>query len=256
MKRKRVAQVLLALVVIAAGVFLAVDRLTRFDLVAGVLGWWPLLLTVAAVLWMVHARLNYCNTFLLGFSGLLLLYNNGLLLETHERFSIATGAYVLVLLGVWLLIGALRPRKTLEAALNCAAPPPNNDAEAGYTYTAPPPRHGKADSSPSFDYFDILGSGHHISLSRSLTGGRVTAVLGSSEVDLTQVEFSRPVTIYASAILGNVTVYTPPHVRVELRGTHLLGSCNADAIAQRPYDPAHPVLTVQNFTLCGDIEIK
>ncbi len=245
MKRKRIAQVVLALAIIAVGVLLALDHLTRFDVWGNILSWWPVLLAALSVLWMLRSRPNYANTFLLGFSVLLLFWYKAWWLDLDGELGIATGAYALVLLGVWILIRAFRPRKWAEET-------PPQQPHVGYA----PPQGGVPDSTPSFDYFDVLGGGTHICLSKNLIGGQVTAVLGGSTLDLSQADFTQPLTVRATAILGGIDIITPPHVRVELRGSNLLGGCDADKITGRPYDPAHPVLTVQYFTFCGGIDIK
>ncbi|MCL1951750.1 MAG: hypothetical protein FWF60_02865 [Oscillospiraceae bacterium] len=49
---------------------------------------------------------------------------------------------------------------------------------------------------------------------------------------------------------------TPPGVRVECSGTSIFGGCDAKAITGRPYDPAHPPLTIRYLSVFGGVNVK
>ncbi|MDR2524991.1 MAG: hypothetical protein LBC83_02175 [Oscillospiraceae bacterium] len=269
MKRKRIAGVLLGLGCIVMGVLFAVDRFTEYEPFRQITKWWPILLGVAAVLVMVRSRPNFTNTFVLGCAGILLLRNHEVLMRSDRELWVGVVAFAAVLAGVWLIVRALRPRRgpeTWEHPENHSytynsqfadEATPQEDTAPHSKYDGSGPKDGKTfyDGNATFDYVDILGGGMRVCTCRDLRGGSVTAILGGSEVDLRLADFSQPITVRATAILGGVELHVPPNVRVEIQGTNLLGGTDASKVQNRPYDPAHPVLTVQYFALMGGIDI-
>lgn len=94
-------------------------------------------------------------------------------------------------------------------------------------------------------------------------GQTLTAVgvLGDVVLDLRQAVFAeRSCTIRVLSLMGNVKIYTPPHIEVQMRGLNILGdekhrdlSESGASGAPRP-TPTHTVI-LQSTLLLGDVSV-
>jgi hypothetical protein len=91
---------------------------------------------------------------------------------------------------------------------------------------------------------------------KQLRGGRFTALFGAVTANFRDADFTQPITIETNAILGGIDLFVPPNVRVECLGSSVFGGLNAKGIVGRPYDPAHPLLTVRYLNLFGGTNVK
>lgn len=87
------------------------------------------------------------------------------------------------------------------------------------------------------------------------TRQQVTAVFGQVSLDFREAVLqSRHVVINATAVFGKVELIVPEGVNVQLNGAAVLGS-KENKVRAEPA-PGAPVIEVQGFILCGQIEAK
>ena len=268
MKRRNIGIILLAACLIAAGTVLIGVNFFGWEL-HWFSGWWTLPIMAVAVVSMVANKPNFFNGMMLG-TGILLFirmqnWEGVRTTITWSQFWAAEVALALVLLGVSLLVRMLVPRQTplpptsAVPPVDYGAPPP---AEPQGTYSAPPPAGGTpAGNAPASGEtfptrFAVFTGEACRSDCRQLKGGRFSAIFGSVNVNLAQADFQQPVTVEVNTLFGGVDIVTPPGVRVECTGTSIFGGCDAKAITGRPYDPAHPPLTIRYFNVFGGTNVK
>ena len=257
MKRRNIGIILLAAVLIAAGTVLIGVNFFGWEL-HWFAGWWTLPIMAVAVVSMVTNKPNFFNGMMLG-TGLLLFirmqnWEGVRTTITWRQFWAAEVALALVLLGVSLIVRMLAPRKTPLPPVAYSAPPQVDPQGA---YSAPPPAGSVPASGEAFPTRFAVFTGEACrSDCRQLKGGRFSAIFGSVNVNLAQADFQQPVTVEVNTLFGGVDIVTPPGVRVECTGTSIFGGCDAKAITGRPYDPAHPPLTIRYFNVFGGTNVK
>jgi len=255
MKRRNIGTILLAALLIAVGAVLIGIYFLNWK-PYWFAGWWTLLIMAAAVVSMVSHGPRFWNCMVFGTAVLLFARLQEFFLLTWRQWWAAEIAMALIALGIVLIVHMLRPRKT---------PPPI--ASAPYDAPPPPPPQGaytgpaKADSAPaSGEAFPtrlaVFSSEAVRSDCRQLKGGRLSSIFGSVTANLAQADFIQPVTIETNTLFGGVDIITPPGVRVECAGTSIFGGCDAKAITGRPYDPAHPPLTIKYLNVFGGVNVK
>ena len=263
MKRRNLGTILLASLLIAVGAVLIGIYFFSWK-PYWFAGWWTLPIAAVAVVSMVSHGLHLWNCMALGTALLLFAKMQDFILLSWRQWWAAEVALALIGLGLSLIVHMLRPRKFLPPPVT-AAPPVVN-----VTYDAPPAPveqqgayagPGRADDAPASGEtfptrFAIFSSEACRSDCRQLKGGRFSAIFGSVTANLAQADFTQPVTIEANSLFGGIDIITPPGVRVECAGTSIFGGCDAKAITGRPYDPAHPPLTIRYLNVFGGVNVK
>jgi len=258
MNRKNSGVIILAALLILVGA--ALLAFSFFGLrVRWPAGWWTFILMAAALLSMVHRGPRFGNCLLLGGAVILFARWQDFLIHTWWQMWSAVGALALVALGISLIWNMIRPKAPEQGGAFSYTPPEHTE-----DYTPPPPqwnsgaqypdapRSGEANPSR----FALFSSETCRSDCKALQSGRFTAIFGGILVDLSQADFDRPLAIDVYNVFGGVDIITPPGVRVECAGTSVFGGCDARAIAGRPYDPAHPVLTIRHVSVFGGVNVK
>jgi hypothetical protein len=86
---------------------------------------------------------------------------------------------------------------------------------------------------------------------------RAVAALGSVTIDLTRVRVGPGTShIEVRSIFGNVEIIVPPTLRLECRGTGVLGNFEADTKAQRALPADAPVVVVDGTAFLGNVEVR
>jgi len=238
-------------------------------------GWWTLPIMALAVMSMIAHKPNFWNGMMLGTAVLLFVrMQNYLELDrptiTWQQFAAAEVALALILLGVVLIVRMMRPRKETPPQVASAPPappppapgsPPPPGAGAPPPPAPPPAYAGRAAGTPASGEpfptrFAVFSSDACRSDCRQLKGGRFSAIFGNVTANLTQADFVQPVTVEANTLFGGVDIITPPGVRIECAGTSIFGNCDARAVTGRPYNPAHPPLTIRYLNVFGGVNVK
>jgi hypothetical protein len=257
MKRRNLGTILLAALLFAVGAVLIGIHFLGWR-PYWFAGWWTLLIMAAAVVSMVSHGVRFWNCVVLGTALLMFARMQEFVLFNWRQWWAAETALALIALGIMLLVHMVRPRKILPPVFNTPyeAPPPPA-APQGAPYTGPTQADSAPASGETFPTRFAVFSGEAVrSDCRQLKGGRFSAIFGSVTANLAGADFVQPVTVEANTLFGGVDIVTPHGVRVECTGTSIFGGCDAKAIAGRPYDPAHPPLTIRYFSVFGGVNVK
>lgn len=217
--RKKISNVLWALVLIAVGVILILNALgvAHITLFAG---WWTLFLIVPALLSMVRSGLNAGNLILLGVGAVLLLHKQGVF-QSVNLWALLLGV-VVVMAGLGILF-----RKAP------GAPKVSHKNAESYTY--------------------IFGGGSDVNTSDDFRGAVVTNVFGGGELDLRGARLTQDATVRVTSVFGGGKLFVPAGVNIKVSGTCILGGY--DNHVTRSDDPALPTLFVECTCIFGGEEI-
>jgi len=263
MKRKPFGVIFLALGLIALGIVMVGVQVFGWD-IRWFAGWWTILIAAAAVVSIVSQGVRYWNVYLLLFSVVTFAYCQNLVLTEWDQYATTLGAMALILLGISLIVNMLRPKKAYDVnyyenagqATATQAGEAWQGAEEEWPANQPNTANTPFTSEDFPSRFALFSSESCRSNCRQLRGGRFSALFGGVTADLRAADFDRPVTVECNALFGGVNLYVPPHVRAECAGTSIFGGCSAKGLAGRPYDPAHPVLTVRYLNVFGGVNVK
>ncbi len=101
----------------------------------------------------------------------------------------------------------------------------------------------------------ILASSSKKINSKSFSGGKLSAVIGSIELDLRQSSLEHGQALLDSfSVMGGVKLYVPDDWVVNFEATNILGGF-ADKRAHRPTEYFGDVLTIKGFILLGTTEL-
>lgn len=116
---------------------------------------------------------------------------------------------------------------------------------------------GQESTDPEFDYMAIFGGTKQRVTIKNFRGGRLTAVFGGFEVDLTRADIDGQVAIIdASALFGGGEIRVPPTWIIDVQGIAILGGFT-DETHQDIADPATAKrLIVKGLAALGGVVIK
>lgn len=107
------------------------------------------------------------------------------------------------------------------------------------------------------DYIDttsIFGGVHKKIVSKNFKGGDITTMLGGTEIDLTQADFTGTVTLDVTQIMGGTKIIVPPHWEVRSEVTAVFAGFE-DKRQQVMTNP-DKVLILSGTSIFGGIELK
>jgi len=261
MRRKHIGVILLALGLIALGLVMVGVQVFNWN-IRWFAGWWTLILAAVAVISMFNRGVRYWNTFLLLFSVVTFARWQQVVFTTWEQYSATVAALALILLGVFLIVNMLRPKKSYDFARQAEGAASQANAEVNGAWQEvrddfqPQRPNGPFTGEEFPTRFALFSSELCRSDCKRLRGGRFSAIFGSVTADFRAADFDCPITVECNSLFGGIDLFVPPNVRVECAGTSVFGGCGAKALAGRPYDPNHPVLTVRYLNVFGGTEIK
>jgi hypothetical protein len=116
---------------------------------------------------------------------------------------------------------------------------------------------GEESADPEFDYMAIFGGIKQRVTVKNFRGGRLTALCGGFEIDLTRADIDgQTAVIDASAMMGGGEIRVPPTWIVEIQGIAILGGYT-DETHQEIADPATAKkLIVKGIAALGGVVIK
>jgi predicted membrane protein len=212
----------LGLLLILLGLGFLLDQVDVLNL-GDVLGtWWPLILVAAGVAQLYrHAWVE--GAILVLFGGVLQAWRLELLPGDVWHYLWPTA---IIAIGLWLL-SSTRGRNA-----------------------------ARVQSEDRLDEFAVLGSIENRNESVRFEGGRITALLASVEIDLTQAKLAAEgARLEASAVLGSITLRVPQTWNVAVTGTPLLGSVENKA-RRDPQAADRPALQIEVTATLGSVEIR
>lgn len=232
-----------ALILIVAGALLFLDNLGLLP-IRDIRAYWPLV-PVAWALSIIerrrgpHALIRASAVIVLG--GLILLSNLHII-------PIRAGLWpplLLIYLGIIILIRGGRERM-------CRWPP---DRFGAGSYT----RESSFSGNKLMESVVFSGSKRRVE-SQNFEGGKVEAVFGGIELDLSDAAIATPdrrVELELSAVFGGIEIKIPRTWRVERQSEAIFGGFNDHSVPPRPepgFDP--PTLVIRGSAVFGGIDVK
>ncbi|WP_431213561.1 LiaF transmembrane domain-containing protein [Puia sp. P3] len=115
--------------------------------------------------------------------------------------------------------------------------------------------HESISSDDFIDTTSIFGGVHKKVLSKNFKGGDVTTVLGGTEIDLSQADFTGKIRMDVTQIMGGTKIIVPPHWEVRSEITAVLAGFEDKR--QQPYTTnPEKILIIEGTSVLGGIELK
>jgi hypothetical protein len=221
-------RIIAGLFLIVIGVLFLLDQLGKLDFGSIVSRYWPLFLILIG-LWQLVSN-SFRNI-----AGPLLLILIGVILQLGKLEILGRIGWhyiwplLIILLGLWILFGAISRR-------------------AGAT--APGVREADLDALAIFSAMKRRVE------SPNFRGGKVTAIMGGVELDLTQASLAEgKATLDLSVIMGGIELRVPRNWRLEVDAHPLLGGIE-DKHTFEAGTGISPTLHIKASAILGGIEIK
>ncbi|HXW56936.1 MAG TPA: DUF5668 domain-containing protein [Candidatus Cybelea sp.] len=116
---------------------------------------------------------------------------------------------------------------------------------------------GKESTDPEFDYMAIFGAIKQRVTVKNFRGGRLTALFGGFEVDLTRADIEgQTAVIDASALMGGGEIRVPYSWAIEIQGLALLGGYTDETHQEISDSATAKRLIVKGIAALGGVVIK
>ena len=242
--------VCVGVVLVFIGALFLLVNFTNFTIGFGT--WWPAILIVAGLLDLLFNRRRW-------FRGAGTLIIGALFfMDTLDVWDVPwqfLWPVPILIVGLSIILGATRGRPRRATALGGGA----TDADPGAMDAgrgAAAPATDAADAAGGIDVNATFGERTQAVSGENFPGGRINAVFGSAQVDLTQAGLANgEATINASAVFGSVVIRVPADWAVDLRAGATMGEV-ADKRPNPTPDSPKATLTVTGSVTFGSIEIR
>ncbi|HXB96033.1 MAG TPA: LiaF domain-containing protein, partial [Puia sp.] len=110
----------------------------------------------------------------------------------------------------------------------------------------------------SEDFIDstaVFGGVHKKIVSKNFKGGDVTSIMGGTELDLSQADFTGIVRLDVTQIMGGTKIIVPPHWEVRSEVTAMFAGYE-DKRQQPAISNPDKVLILQGTSIFGGIELR
>lgn len=101
----------------------------------------------------------------------------------------------------------------------------------------------------------VFGSTSRVILSKDFKGGEVISVFASSEINLTNADFTGKLTLEVIQVFGGTKLIIPPHWEVQSQTAVVFGGIEDKRSTQRTGDP-EKVLVIEGVTFFGGVTIS
>jgi len=105
------------------------------------------------------------------------------------------------------------------------------------------------------DATSIFGGVHRKILSKNFKGGDITTIMGGTEIDLTQADFTGTVRLEVTQVMGGTKILVPPHWEVRSEVNAVLAGFE-DKRQQSAIINPDKVLIIVGTSILGGIELK
>jgi hypothetical protein len=232
-----------ALILIALGVLLLLDRFGMIRFGRFINDWWPSIL-IAIGLWQLFVSRPRHK------AGAIILLILGIIFQV-DRFNIfpwwspeLLWPAALIGVGLWMLLGRMRASATTTAVSG------GSDASA----------EGATSPGETIDAFALFSGFERVVTSRSFRGGDASAVFGAVKIDLRQAELAAgEQRLHLTALFGGIEVRVPSGWQVSVEGTPVLGGIEdkrGSAGATNAATPSAGNLRIHAFAAFGGIKIE
>lgn len=235
-----VSSIITGIILILIGLGFLMKETMGFDFNFYLKTYWPSALIILGLAKLFHRKSSKIG-------GIALILMGGLLQANFLNFIDYNiwklfWPILLILFGISLLI----PKKHKD----------NKEVES-FTYdeTISRPNHKNISSENLLRETVILSGLSTRNQSTDFKGGTITSILGGIDIDLRGAEIQEEeVVLQVSVLLGEVDILVPPHWRVEIHGTPILGGWNNKTYFND--DLNAPVLKIKAFVALGGLDVK
>ncbi len=215
---------IIAGILILLGILLLVDNIFQISLFGIISDWWPLILIIIGIVSLSKQSGSV-------YSGIILIII-GIILQAwkldfiYGSFWSIIWPLALILIGVSIFTHS-RGRK-------------NNEI-----------------SDDEVDLTTIFGGSNEVIHSDNFKGGNVTALFGGATIDLRKAMLSpNGAKMEMTATFGGIELIVPDNIRIQTKGTPILGALDNKAITVHDESEVTPLLRINYFVMFGGIEIK
>ena len=93
-------------------------------------------------------------------------------------------------------------------------------------------------------------------LSKNFKGGKISAILGGSEIDLSQADMIEPAMLNIVVALGGVKLVVPPHWQVQVNVSNVLAGVEDKRMFPNVSPDPKKILKIYGSVILGGLEIK
>ncbi|MCH7409140.1 cell wall-active antibiotics response protein [Belliella sp. DSM 111904] len=93
-------------------------------------------------------------------------------------------------------------------------------------------------------------------LSKNFRGGKISAILGGSEIDLSQADLTEPAMLNVEVALGGIKLLVPPHWNVQVNVSNVLAGIEDKRMFSNVSPDPKKVLKIYGSVVLGGLEIK
>jgi predicted membrane protein len=211
-------------------------------------GWffhWPMLLILIGVITGIKHRFR-------DLSWLVFMAVGGVFLvdDIIPDWDIKPYFWPLMLIGVGLLF-ILRPKKRWHTG--------RRNWDGIGTTNIPPTTGFEPEPVPGEDMVEsvsIFGSVKKVVTSKNFKGGEIICIMGGAEYNLSQADFTGPITIEIVQVFGGTKLIVPPHWEIRSEAVAIFaGSEDKRPVQPGTFDPSK-ILILKGVSIFGGIEIK
>ncbi len=231
---KKFSKVLLGLMLVGAGVCVALDVLGILDINYSALldGWWTLFIIIPCLISVIGNGPNTGNILGLGI-GVLLFLGSRDIIEYGMAFKLIVPA-IIIAVGVGIIFKQLLKKDKSDKKIDDKFKKSN--ADGGEDYTS------------AFSGQDVNFSGETL---KSFTAN---AIFGGMKFDFRGATLSEDIVIEASAIFGGIDFIVPEDMPIKVKSTSIFGGIgNKHGNAG---DAGMPCIYIKGTCLFGGMEIK
>jgi predicted membrane protein len=239
------AQMVLGLLVVVIGLLFLVDNLGWIDLDFRRL-LWPTALLVAGVLKLTQTRTNSGNVV-------------GVILVCVGSIGVLRGIGFLDFdwRDVWPLVMIAAGIGIVYKAGHASKAGPVRQTKAGVPDDAPKagirPPHFTDSDEQLVNVTSVMGASNRRVSSLDFRGGEVTAILGSSDLDLRQASIDGEAVLNVFSFLGGITIKVPVDWVIVMEGTAILGGYEEKTA---PPTGNTKRLIVRGYAILGGLEVR
>jgi predicted membrane protein len=223
--RKKMANILLGLILIGVGVAYAGNVLELWRFSISFDGWWTLFIIVPCIFSILREGFKFIN--LTGVSiGVVFLLTEQDIIKNDLGYKLVI-PIVIIALGLSIIF-----KRTFNVPENFNA----------------------ATNIKGNDFYAILGGNSPNFHNAEFRGANCYAILGGIEMHLNQAIIKENCVINVTSVLGGTDIYLPTNVKIVLNSTPILGGVENKFISSN--DPNAPTVLINAVSVLGGTEIK
>ena len=236
------------------GGLLLLDQM-GFPLPDWLFNWHMLLIAVGLFLGIKHSFRGGAWLILILIGGFFLVQDNYPRIPLH-RFLWPS---ILILVGLFIILSPRRrPRWGHEWREEFGARRHWRDSDWKDRYTQTQTFASSKEGYSSEDYVDstaIFGGVHKKIVSKNFKGGDVTSIMGGTELDLTQADFTGVIRLDVTQVMGGTKIIVPPHWEVRSEVTAMFAGFEEKRQQPAVTNP-DKVLILDGTSFFGGIELR